>query len=60
MAKVVTSQGLSDFVQTGTPTEVLKDKPQKLEKQAPALEIVGQTAPADKRHRKSRKSPRMG
>jgi hypothetical protein len=40
MAKVVTSEGLTAFVQTGQATEIIADKRQKLEKSAPALEIV--------------------
>jgi hypothetical protein len=40
MAKVVTSEGLSDFVQTGKATEVIADQKRKLPGAAPALEIV--------------------
>lgn len=40
MAKVVTSQGLQDFVESGKPTEVIAKVEQKNEKKAPALEVV--------------------
>jgi len=47
MAKVVTSEGLSTFVQTGTPTEVIVDKRQGTPKSAPALQMDAQIAAAD-------------
>ena len=47
MAKVVTSEGLSTFVQTGTPTEVIVDKRQGTAKSAPALQMDAQIAAAD-------------
>ena len=43
MGKVVTSEGLTDFVQTGKPTEVIASTKLKAEKAAP-LEVVGANA----------------
>jgi len=40
MAKVVTSEGLTDFVQTGKATEIIADPRRKAPGPAPALEIV--------------------
>lgn len=40
MAKVVTSEGLTDFVQTGKATEIIADQKRKAPGAAPALEIV--------------------
>lgn len=47
MAKVVTSEGLTAFIQSGHATETIVDKRGKTDKTAPALEIVKTPATVD-------------
>lgn len=59
MAKIVTSQGLQEFVQTGKPTEVRADKPEQVASKAPPLEVVGSASTADVKpgEKKDEKAP---